>query len=77
MGYIEARDSKTNTMLWELLVYTVEYEPGRETDVQEVYITALRIVDDELEVINERGAAYRVDLGGKSSRRLRQPASAP
>ena len=71
MGYVEARDAATRDLLWEILVYEVEYEPGKETDVQEIYITALRIVDGALEVTNEHNDRYRIDLTDRSVRRVR------
>ena len=66
MGYVEARDAGTRDLLWELMVYEVEYEPGKETDVQEIYITSLRIVDGALQVTNEHGDTYRVNLTDRS-----------
>jgi len=61
-GYIEATDMKTGKLLWQLLVYQVKYDPKLERDVQEVFITSLKIVDGKLEVLNEAGDKFIVDV---------------
>ena len=61
-GYIEATDVKTGNVLWQLLVYQIKYDPKLETDVQDVFITSLKLVDGNLEVLNESGDKFIVDL---------------
>jgi hypothetical protein len=65
MGYVEARDMKSVKKLWELQIYTVEYERGLEPDVQDVFITSLAINGNVLIVTNEHNEIYEVDLQTK------------
>ena len=62
-GYIEAWNTTTNKKLWELKIYDITYDPGFEKDVQEVYITSLKIEFGKLIVTNEAGEIYQVELG--------------
>ena len=63
-GVVAAVDGKTGAELWALKVYAVAFEPGEERDVQEVYITALKVDADgrHLLVTDERGRVFAVDL---------------
>ena len=61
-GYIEATSLETGKLLWELRVYEVEYDPILEGDVQDVYITYLKIVDGNLEILHEAGDKFVVRL---------------
>jgi hypothetical protein len=61
-GYIEARDFNTGRLLWELRVYEIKYEPGLEQDVQDIFITSLKVMDGKLQVANEKGDKFVVDL---------------
>ena len=53
---------KKKKCYWEKEVYTVEYNPDLESDVQDVFITSLNIEDGKLVVVNEKGDVYKVDL---------------
>lgn len=63
-GYIEARDKKTKKKIWGLQVYKTEYDKNLESDVQDVFITGLKIDKDRkiLIVENEGGKVYHVDI---------------
>jgi len=63
-GYIEARDAKTKKKIWGLQVYETEYDKNLEGDVQDVFITSLKIDKDKkiLIVENESGKVYHVDI---------------
>lgn len=61
-GYIEANSLKTGKLLWALRIYEVKYDPNLESDVQDVFITSLKIVDGNLEILNEAGDKFVVDL---------------
>ena len=64
-GYIEAWDTRTNKKLWEVKVYDIKYDPGLDKDVQEIYITALKVEFGNLLVTNETGDEYEVELATK------------
>jgi hypothetical protein len=62
-GYIEAAAKDTGKLLWELRVYEIRYDRSLETDVQDVFITSLKIVNGNLEILNEAGDKFVVDVG--------------
>ena len=66
-GYIEARDAKTDKKLWGLMVYKIEYNLKLESDVQDVFITSLRVDKkaNRLIIENELDYTYHVDLKTK------------
>jgi len=61
-GYIEATSLETGKLLWELRVYEIKYDPNWEGDAQDIFITSLKIVDGNLEILNEAGDKFVVDL---------------
>lgn len=62
MGVVEAWDKATGKMVWEKTVYTVEIDPNLEKDVQDVFITKLKIDNGRLIVTNEHNDRYSIDL---------------
>lgn len=64
-GLIEAWDVKANKKLWDLQVYEIKYDPKLEQDVQDVFITSIKIVQGKLVVTNERHDIYEVDVDTK------------
>jgi len=69
-GYLQAVDAASGRVLWELKVYAVVTQPGLESDVQEVYFTRMARVPgrDALEIENEDGARFLVDVQNRSVR---------
>lgn len=61
-GYIQAWDTKTNKMLWDLTIYRNSINPLLESDVQWVFIKKLGLSDGKLIVVDERDRTYSVDL---------------
>jgi hypothetical protein len=61
-GYIQANDLKTGKLLWQLRVYEIRINENIERDVQDVFITSLKIVDGKLHVWNEAHDHFVVDL---------------
>ena len=45
-GVIVATDSKTKAELWALQVYQVRFDPAEERDIQEIFITKLKMDAD-------------------------------
>jgi hypothetical protein len=64
-GYIEATDATTGKFLWELRIYTVEYDLGLEQDVQDVFIRSMKIADGTLRILSENGDTFVVDLSNR------------
>lgn len=67
-GVIAAVDPTTEEELWALLIYETKLDPRWEKDIQEVFITDLRLEDDDtkLVVVNQRGKTYVVDLATRT-----------
>jgi hypothetical protein len=65
-GYIAAYDAATGNELWTLKVYTVEYDPRKEEDKQDVFIESLAEQNGQLRVTDERGRTYLVDVQSRA-----------
>ena len=65
-GYLAAHDKKTGEKLWALKIYDTKIDPALERDVQDVFITELRKQGQFLEVTDEKGRHYRVDVKKRS-----------
>jgi len=61
-GYVEAWDVKKKKKIWEAKLYETANEPEKEQDVQNVFITTIRVEGTKLIVINERKQTFEVDL---------------
>lgn len=62
MGYVEARDAKTEKLLWEKKIYNVKIDPDIEIDSQEVFINSLKIEGQNLIVINEKNERFVLEI---------------
>lgn len=73
-GVIAAVDTKTDRELWTLVVYSTEYDPNEERDVQECYITKLGKTWNKrkLRVDNEANESYMVDLSTREVTKVSQ-----
>ena len=71
-GVIVALDVASGKEQWTLKVYTIEYIPKLETDVQDIFITALAASADatKLLVTDERGRRFEVDIAARSVKPL-------
>ena len=66
-GYIAAHDAYSGTELWLLKVYDVVYDGRMEDDKVDRFITSFTdLGDDRLEVADERGRRYVVDLASRT-----------
>ena len=67
-GVIAAVDEATDKELWTLVVYKTEYDPQEEADVQDVFISKLKVNwrGTKLKVVNERKRSFEVDLETKA-----------
>jgi hypothetical protein len=61
-GVVEAHDDMSGQLVWETEVYSTAYDPELEKDVQDVFITDLRIDNGRLLVSNEKKQEYALDL---------------
>ena len=79
-GYLVALDAKTGHRLWRLKVYDVPDARAQGRPALPRYFRALRLGVDRssLEIENEAGGVYRVDLAAQTSTQISgPPASAP
>ncbi len=65
-GYIVAQDKHSGERLWTLKVYDNHLDPQLEGDVQDVFITSLKRHGQALDVVDEKGRHYRVDVRKRS-----------
>ncbi len=63
-GFIKATIKSTGDVIWEKQIYKTKYKRGIETDIQDVFITTIKLTDDasSLVIINEIGDVYSVIL---------------
>src|SRR5437879_5909606 len=61
-GYIDAYDVKSSRRLWSRQVYVAIKDPELEGDVQDVFITATKLDGRALQITNEKGFEYHLDL---------------
>lgn len=71
-GYVQAHDTKSGKLLWEVRVYETKLDTRKERDVQDVFITSLAIDSKSkgLVVANERGKRFVVDLATRKVKQL-------
>ena len=67
-GWLAASDAKTGKVLWTLRVYGNPINPADEADVQLLFFSRMARVGKQriLEIENEDGEVYRVDLDARS-----------
>ena len=61
-GCVVAYDDASGALLWWAEVYCTQYDTQLETDVQDVFITSLAIDNGNLNVTNEKGLHFAIDL---------------
>jgi hypothetical protein len=63
-GYVQAVDPATGSVLWLHRIYAIAYDPAKEQDKQDRFITQLAISErgEALLVGDERGGRYLLDL---------------
>lgn len=67
-GIIAAIDETTEKEIWTLIIYETVYDDQEELDVQDIYITKLKVNwrGTILTVVNERHKAYEINLKDQS-----------
>jgi hypothetical protein len=62
-GVVAAVDDATERVLWTVVVYRVTFNPNKEEDTQEVFITDLALTGDgtRLIVTNEEGKRFAIN----------------
>lgn len=60
--YVAAADASSGSVLWRVKVFHTHIKFWEEEDVQWVFITDLKLVDNSLFVRDEKSRCYSVDL---------------
>lgn len=61
-GSVRAFSARGGELLWEARVYETAEDPRLEADVQQVHISALALNGNKLEITDERGNRYLLDI---------------
>jgi hypothetical protein len=61
-GYVVATQVATGKELWRVKIFHIHVKPWLEEDVQWVFISDLKLLDNTLLVRDEKSRCYRVDL---------------
>lgn len=72
-GVVEARDPKSDKVLWRLQIYQTNHDKDLEGDVQDVFIKSLSYVEahDILFVTDERKRLFVLDIKNRKVTRIR------
>jgi hypothetical protein len=62
MGVIVAVEQRSGKTMWEKKIYDVVYQENLETDVQDVWLTKMEIVGNELVMIDEKKRKWTIEL---------------
>jgi hypothetical protein len=62
MGFVVAKDKRTNKEIWTKQVYKVSYDKDLEQDVQDVFIDSLIVKCNYLFIHNEANQVYKIDI---------------
>ena len=62
IGIVIATDASSNRELWRQRIYAIRYDRTLEQDVQDVFITSLKLRGNVLVITNERGECFVLDL---------------
>jgi hypothetical protein len=71
-AYVQAWDTTTNKLLWEVTVFRNVIVPLLEEDVQYVYIKRMSIEDRMLVLVAEDGRRYSLDLKTREVKSLKK-----
>ena len=71
-AYVQAWDTKTNKMVWEVTIFRNLINPLKEEDVQWLFIKGMFVDDGKLIVIAEGNRVYSLDLKTRAVKRLKQ-----
>jgi hypothetical protein len=71
-AYVQAWDTKTNKIVWEVTIFRNLINPLKEEDVQWLFIKEMLIHDGKLIVIAEGNRVYSLDLKTQAVKRLKE-----
>lgn len=71
-AYVQAWDTTTGKMLWEVTIFRNFIVPLAEEDVQHVYIKKMSVRDGRLIIVAEDDRAYSPDLKTRAVKKLKR-----
>lgn len=69
-GYIRAFDQNTNKHLWTVQIYKTTYQSSVEQDVQDIFITSIKIQEGTLHIYDEKNRIFKLNLKDKTVKRI-------
>jgi hypothetical protein len=64
-AYIRAYDIALSEPLWDLKIYSIEYDEEMEKDVQDVFVRSFKLKKDKFIIRNERNDMFIVNIRTK------------
>jgi len=68
--YVVAQDLKSGSQLWKVKVFHISIKPWLEQDVQWVFITDLKLVEQALLIRDEEAHCHSLDLSTKHVKKV-------
>ena len=59
---VEAWNVKHKKLLWRRQIFVIRFDPNLERDIQDTFITKMKLDGEKLLTTNERGSKYALDL---------------
>lgn len=72
-GYLEIKDGTNGKHLFYIEVYKIEYNPNKEDDSQDMFITEIGVRDGMVRVKEEMGRVYAIDVLNKTVEMVHSP----
>jgi hypothetical protein len=71
-GFVKAANEKSNEVMWVKRIYKIWYNPFKERDAQDIFITNMQLSSDNahLVITNERNEKYSLNIGTLKLKRL-------
>lgn len=71
-GFVKATNEKSNEAMWLKRIYKIWYNPFKEQDSQDIFITNMQLSSDNthLVIINERNETYSLNIRTQKVKRL-------
>lgn len=71
-GFVKAVNENSNEVMWVKRIYKIWYNPFKEQDAQDVFITSMQLSSDykHLIITNERNEMYSLNIGTRKVKRL-------
>lgn len=69
-GVIKAYSAKTKQLLWTVKIFNISYDPQLERDIQDVYITEMKVKRGYLLIKDEKHREYSLNLKTHQVKRL-------